>query len=340
MASTETVAARHTDDLTVSVVYLGHIAVALALISFPTFASDFVTFQIGAYTLVMGTIALSLMLLAGYGGMVSLAQMTVAGLAGYMMAILGHNSGGAGLDWPWWLTILGALTAGVLFAIMTGLLAVRTAGIYTIMITLAIAVAVYYFALQNYAIFNGHSGFAGIAPPVLFGIDWRTPRPFYFLSLVVAGLCYGSVLYMARTPFGLSLQALRDNPRRMAAIGFNVNAHRIAAFALAGLIAALAGILLVWFDGRISPSNISVDRAIKILIIAVVGGIRHPAGPYLGAILFVLLQNFAIDLISPERFNLVIGLTFLAIVLASPDGILGLLAKIAPSRVLPDDSGT
>jgi branched-chain amino acid transport system permease protein len=309
----------------------------LALLVFPNLASDFVTFQIGAYSLLMGTIALSFMLLAGYGGMVSLAQMTSAGLAGYMMAILGHNSTSSGLDWPWWVAGIGAIAVGVLFATMTGLLAARTAGIYTIMITLAISVAVYYFALQNYAIFNGHSGFAGIAPPVLLGIDWRDPKPFYFLSLAVAVLSYGAVLYVSRAPFGLALQAVRDSPRRMEAIGFHVNGHRVAAFALSGLIAAVAGILLVWFDGRISPNNISLGREVNVLVIAVLGGVRHPAGPYLGALVFVILQNFAIDLISPERFNLVIGLAFLAIVLLSPDGILGLFERIVPLRERPDE---
>ncbi len=89
--------------------------------------------------------------------------------------------------------------------------------------------------------------------------------------------------------------------------------------------------LLVWFDGRISPGTISVDRAVKVLIIAVVGGLRHPAGPFLGAVLFVLLQNFAIDFVNPERFNTYIGVAFLIVVLASPDGLLGLLRKLSNS---------
>jgi branched-chain amino acid transport system permease protein len=220
-----------------------------------------------------------------------------------------------------------ALVIAVLFAVGTGLLAIRTEGIYTIMITLAIAVALFLFAQQNYAIFNGHSGFAGIEPPQLFGINWRAPVPFYYLSLGVAAVCYLGVLYVSRATFGLALQAIRDNPRRMEALGFDAKAHRIAAYAAAGLIAGLAGILLVWFDGRISPGTIRVDRVIDILVIAVVGGLRHPAGPFLGAIFFVLLDNFAIDLVDRDRFNTVIGLFFLAIVLFSPDGLLGLWEK-------------
>jgi branched-chain amino acid transport system permease protein len=115
----------------------------------------------------------------------------------------------------------------------------------------------------------------------------------------------------------------------MRAIGFNVTAHRIAAYAFASLIAALGGVLLVWFNGRISPGNIAIDRAIEILIIAVLGGMNRPVGVFLGAIAYTLLQNFAIDLIDRERFNTVIGLAFLLIVLFSPDGLLGLWGRLA-----------
>jgi len=307
------------------------IAAGLFLLVYPSFASSFFIFQIGAYSLILGTIALSLMMLAGYGGMVSLAQLTVAGFAGYLMAILGENSVGVmGLGWPWWLTVLIAIVGAALISALIGAIAVRTEGIYTIMITLAIAVAFFYFVRQNYVIFNGFTGFAGVEPPTLFGIYWRNPVPFYYLSLAVAAFFFLAVLYGSRSTFGLSLQAVRDNPRRMRALGYNVTLHRIVAYFLSGLIAGTAGVLLVWFNGRISPGSVGVDVVIDILVIAVVGGLRHPVGPFLGAIIFVLLENFAIDLIDRERFNTVIGLAFLLVVLFSPDGLLGLWNRIRP----------
>ena len=300
---------------------------AVLLLVYPLVATPFFTFQVGAYALILGTIALSLMFLIGYGGMVSLAQMSAAGFAGYAVAILGHNSFGSGHDWPWWLLAPAATLLGALFSIAAGLLAARTAGIYTIMITLAIGMAFFLLAQQNYAVFNGHSGFAGIAPPVVFGVDWRSPAPFYYLALAVAAACYAGVLYISRSPFGLALQAIRDNPRRMGALGFHVAAHRVAAYGLAGVIAGLGGVLLIWFDGRISPGTIAVGRLINILVIAIVGGTRHPAGAFLGAVFFVLLNTFAIDLVGAERFNTLIGILFLAVVLFSPDGLLGLIEK-------------
>jgi branched-chain amino acid transport system permease protein len=308
-----------------------NVVVAFALVIFPTLASDFITFQIGAYSLLLGTVALSLMLLAGHGGMVSLAQLTVAGIAGYSVAIFGANSTAVmGLGWPWWVAVPFAILIGGVAAALIGAISVRTEGIYTIMITLAIAAAFSLFARQNYVLFNGFSGFAGVKPPVLWGVFWRDPLPFYYLSLAVAALSYGAVIYAARAPFGLALQAIRDNPRRMRALGFNVTAHKIAAWFYAGLIAATAGVMLVWFNGRIAPSAIGVGQAIDILIIAVVGGLRRPIGPYLGALLFVLLKTFAVDVIGADRFNTLIGLVFLAVIFVSKDGILGFWERFSP----------
>ena len=128
----------------------------------------------------------------------------------------------------------------------------------------------------------------------------------------------------------MTLQAIRDNPRRMRALGYHVTAHKVFAWFLAGILAGLAGVLLVWFNGRVSPGTIGVDVAIDILIIAVIGGLRHPIGPFVGAIVVILMQTFAIDIVGAERFNTLIGLVFLAIVFVSPDGILGLWGRIKP----------
>ena len=211
-----------------------------------------------------------------------------------------------------------------------GLISVRTEGIYTIMITLAIAVSFFFFARQNYTLFNGFQGFSGVDAPSFWGIYWRDPRPFYYLCLACAAFFFCATVYGARSTFGLSLQAVRDNPRRLRALGYNVTAHRVFAFALSGVIAGIGGILLIWFNGRIAPSSISIDITIDILVIAVLGGLRLPIGPFIGAVVFGLLDNFALVLIDRDRFNTVIGIVFLLIVYFSPDGLLGLWEKVRP----------
>ena len=308
---------------------LVYVVVAVLLVVYPLIVPSFWAFQVGGLSLLLGVISLSLMFLGGYGGMVSLAQMTVAGIAGYMVAIIGGNSIKFGLLWPWWAAIPAAIAIATAAATIIGAISVRTHGIYTIMITLALAVAFFYLVQQNYSLFNGHSGYAGVLPPYLFGVDWRAPVPFYYLCLAVAALCYAAVLYLSRSTFGIALQAVRDNARRMRALGFNATAHRIAAYAVAGFIAALGGVLLVWFNSRVSPGTVDTGPVLDVLVIAVLGGMRRPIGPFLGAVIFVLLQNFAIDLIDRERFNTLIGACFLAIVLFSPDGILGLWDRLA-----------
>ena len=316
-----------------------HVVVLALLIAYPWLATPFFTYQIGAQALALGLIALSLTFLAGAGGMISLAQMTVAGIAGYMMAIFGTAAtDGVSLGWPWWLAVLIAIVVATGAAAFIGWLSVRTEGIYTIMITLAIGVAFYYLALQNYAVFNGFQGKQKVFPPTLAGLYWRDPTPFYYLVLFWALVGYLFVVYLLRTPFGIALQGIRDNPRRMHALGFNVTAHRVAAYAVAGAIAAVGGILFTWYNGLVTPGSVGTTWLINILIIAVLGGMRHPVGAFLGAIVFVLLQNFAIDVFDRERFNLVIGAVFLAIVLFSRDGLLGWWSALS-SRLSPQRGG-
>jgi len=308
------------------------------LLAMPAFASNFVLYQIFGWSFILGMIALSLMVLAGYGGMVSLIQMSVAALAGYVVAILGTSGvPQISLGWPWWLHIPLAIIIAMLFGTLVGALAVRTEGIYTIMITLAIAAAFFYFTRQNYVIFNGYTGFNNVIPPKWFDIDWRQPLPFYYMTLGCAALSYGAVVWMARTPFGLALQGVRDNPRRMSALGFSVTAHRIFAYTLASGIAAVGGILLVWQNAQVVPGTAGIPQVIDILVIAVVGGLRRPIGPFIGAFIYTVLSVFASDILhaigmSGERFKLVVGLGFLAVVAFSPDGVLGLWDRYQERR--------
>ncbi len=301
-----------------------HVVVLIAVLVYPWMASPFFTFQIGGQSLALGLVALSLTFLGGYGGMVSLAQMTVASVAGYMVAIFGTSIDPISLGWPWWLAVVVAILIATAFATFVGWLSVRTEGIYTIMITLAIGVAFYYLTLQNYSLFAGHRGFNQVNAPTVLGINLREPVPFYYLALFCALTGYFFIKYLIRAPFGIALQGVRDNPRRMSALGFHVTGHRVAAYTVAGLLASVGGILLVWYNNQISPESAGIARMIDVLIIAVLGGMKHPIGAFVGAIVFVLLQTFAIDLIDRERFNLVIGGVFLLIVLFSPDGLLGL----------------
>jgi branched-chain amino acid transport system permease protein len=301
---------------------LALLALLAFLIAFPFFGSSFWVVQIGIKTLWLGVAAVSLIFLAGTVGMVSLAQTAIYGSAGYVVAHLTVMQG-----WNGWLAVPVGLAAAVVVAAVIALIAARSSGIYFLMLTLAVAVFIYFFALQYRPFTQGFSGINGVQAPDLFGISLRDPTAFWFLALAVAGGAYIAVRHVIRSPFGLTLQGVRDSAPRMAALGYNVTAHRVAAFAFAGLVAAFGGVLAVWYNGQIAPGSIDLTRTIDVLVIAVIGGLYRLEGAWIGALAFTLLTNFANDYTA--RFNTVIGLIFIAILLLSPGGIAGIWESVS-----------
>lgn len=296
---------------------------------YPFLVPDFWVLNIGAPSLFFGLIALSLSFLAGFGGMVSFAQMTVAGVAGYAVALTSVNAESLGVPLPWPVALASAVVAAVLFSIFVGFLASRTQGIYLLMITLAIGMGFFFLVQQNDTLFNAFNGLQGVAVPKLDGTPIRDiPHFFYFLCLTAAVMFYGGIRYLVTTPAGLAMQAVRDYPRKAAALGYSVTAIKVVAFAAAAVPAAVGGVLMVWYNQRISPGSVDLNAINAILIMAVVGGLRHPVGAFIGATLYVVLQNFAGTIVGADRFNFLIGSIFLGVVLFSPDGLLGIARRL------------
>ncbi|WP_291296303.1 branched-chain amino acid ABC transporter permease [Elioraea sp.] len=301
----------------------------LLLVVLPQNQALFWTANVLGRAIVFGIIALSLSFLATYGGFISLAQMMVAGSAGYAVAILVDGAvptivGGV----PYALAMPIALVVATLMGLLVGAVAVRTRDIYLLMITLAVAMGVFRFVETNIAWFNGYEGIRNVVGPQLFGTDFRNPYVFYYVSLVVAALLYGGVLYLVRTPFGLVLQGIRDNDRRVAALGYSVKLHRIAAFGVAGFIAGAGGVLATIYNIGISPGTIGLGPTVNVLIMSVIGGLGHPAGAFIGSLIFTVFDTFAANIYDRDRFNTLIGLVFLVIVLVSPDGMVGLGTRL------------
>lgn len=317
----------------------------LALLAYPLVVPDFWVVSVGAQAIVLGLITLSLTFLAAYGGMVSLAQMAVAGVAGYTVAVLGSHSASAGayvLPWP--ASVLVGMLAGIVAGLLIGAVAVRSRGIYLLMSTLAIAMIFYYLAQQNTTVLHGFDGIRGVMAPTIFGVSLREPRVFYYLCLAIGVMAYLLVVRLVRTPFGLALQGARDDERRMRSLGYQATLHQVAAFGVAGLLASLGGILNLWYQGGISPGSIGMTSTVGILIMAVIGGLSHPRGAFIGALAYVLIQSFAVDLVGASRFNTLVGSVFLIIVMLSPDGLAGLWQKLfkreAAVKALPSSTST
>jgi len=313
---------------------------ALGLIVYPLVVSRFWSVTIGAHALILGIIALSLIFLAGYGGMISLAQTALAGMAAYAVAILTVPRLPQQIlaipdepQWPAFLAVAAALLIATAMGALFGLIGVRSQGIYLLMLTAALGMGFFFFAEANYDFLGGHGGIPEVLSPI--GYTSQNPVLFYYISLASAGALYLGVRYLVRTPFGLALQGIRDNPRRMRALGYSVGLHRVAAFAIAGFMAGVGGVLTVWYNGSISPGTVDLTRVIELLVIAVVGGLIFPEGAFVGALAFVLVDTFASSVPAiggfsfRERFNTLIGLTFLLVVVFSPNGLIGIGQDLA-----------
>jgi branched-chain amino acid transport system permease protein len=295
----------------------------------PANQAQFWTANILGRAIVFGIIAMSLTFLATYGGFISLAQMMIAGVAGYTLAIFVEGAlprivGG----WGYAAAIPLSLLAATVMGLVVGAISVRTRDIYLLMITLALAMGVFRFIETNIAWFNGYEGIRNVVGPTVFGLDFRNAFVFYHIALGTAAALFLGVLYLVKTPFGLVLQGIRDNPRRVAALGYSVGLHRIAAFGVAGFIAGCGGVLSTIYNIGISPGTIGLGATVNILIMSVVGGLGHPAGAFIGSLIFTVFDTFAATIYDRDRFNTLIGLVFLVIVLVSPDGAIGIGTKL------------
>lgn len=292
------------------------VVIALA----PQLFTSFITSSIGVQTLVLGIAAASLTFLNTVGGMVSLGQTALYGIAAYTTAQLSVVQG-----FDPWVAALIAIAVTVSVGLLFGAVICRSEGIYYLMITLAFGVITFYFFSQVTA-FGSHEGINAVEPPGLLGHPFVDPTPLYYTALICAVLVFLFVLYLRRTPFGYALQGVRDEPQRMRALGYNVAVIRILAFAAGAFIASIAGILLAWYNSDVSPGTIDLTRTIDLLTIAVIGGLGWLSGAWIGALLFTVVETY-----SPaytDRFETIIGLVFLAVVLASPGGIAGIVVSI------------
>jgi branched-chain amino acid transport system permease protein len=292
----------------------------------PLIFTDFYLSQIITKALWLGIAASSLIFLAAYGGRVSLAQTALYGIAGFTMGNLVLAEGGSSVALnPWVGAVLGVAAATVVGLFM-GAISSRSAGIYFLMITLAFAVITEGF-FGKVTQLSGFGGVNDIHRPGFLGDG--NGNPLYYTCFVAAVGVYALIRYLVKTPFGITLQGIRDEPTRMRALGYNVELHRTLAFGVGAFIAGIGGILFTWWNGNISPGAINIGATLDVLVIAVVGGLYSIEGAWIGAIVFAVLDNATrqVDFIG-QRFNTVIGAIFFLIVLLSPGGLVGIWSTV------------
>jgi branched-chain amino acid transport system permease protein len=279
----------------------------------PFLAGDFYI-NLASQILIAAIFALSLNLLVGFGGMTSLGHASYLGVAAYISALMtsryGFGHGTAAI-----ISISGTVAMAAFF----GVIALRATGLGFLMITLALSQVLWGLAYRMSNVTNGDNGITGITRPAPFGISLDSPVSFYWFALIVATMAFLAMAVFVSSAFGSSLKGVRDQPRRMAALGFNPRLVRWITFVYAGFWGGVSGLLYVYYHKYIHPTSLSITSSAEALLGVIAGGAGTLGGPAVGAALVLLLKNYASAYL--ERWNMLLGLVFLFIVLVMPAGI-------------------
>jgi len=275
--------------------------------------------------------ALSLELLVGMTGLVSLGHAAFLGIGAYATVLVSGESGASLVK----VLVIG-IPAAAAYALFVGALSLRTRGVYFIMVTLAFA-QMAYFVAHDTKVGGGSDGIFLYVKPVLelggttlVNLDDR--RHLYFTVIAALALTYGLLALIARSRFGHALAGIRVNEQRMRAAGFATYRYKLAAFVIAGALAALAGVLLAAKDGAVNPELMSWHESGAVLLMLILGGIGSLRGAVIGAVAFTLLKELfqAEALIGPlaSHWQLSLGLAIIAFVALLPKGLIGLRARL------------
>jgi branched-chain amino acid transport system permease protein len=262
--------------------------------------------------LIFATLAMSIDLLAGFAGRVSLCHGAIFGIATYV--VLYHVTVGGGS--PWIGVLLGVAAATAAAAIFA-LLAIRTSGVYFLLLTLALGMIVWGMCFRWTSVTGGENCLRGVVVPA-----WLAPPTvFYFFVLIVTSLMTFLMWRFAHSPFGLTLQGIRESDSRMRALGYNVPLHLFIAFTVSGFFAGLAGALYAFFNSFVSPSTVALAQSVEGLLMVIVGGVGTLFGGLVGAAVIIALEN--IVSFYTERWPMVLGLMFIVTMIFAPEGLLG-----------------
>jgi branched-chain amino acid transport system permease protein len=313
--------------------WLVPVVAALVLLALPGVLSPYAQGLV-AKIMVYAVFALSLELLVGTTGLVSLGHAAFLGIGAYVTVLAAPESGGNALIWLMPL----AMVAAALYAVAVGLLSLRTQGVYFIMVTLAFA-QMAYFVFHDTKLAGGSDGLYLYVRPVLgLGsttlLDPAEGKQLYLLVWAVLVATYALLAMLTRSRFGHALAGIRVNEQRMRAAGYRTQHYKLAAFVIAGALAGLAGCLLAVKDGVVNPELLSWHESGAVLLMLILGGLGHLRGAVIGAAAFTLLKEFfaSESLVGPlaPHWQLSLGLSIIVLVAALPRGLMGLKSLWRP----------
>lgn len=275
--------------------------------------------------MILAILAMSLDLLVGMAGLVSLGHAAFFGLGGYMLAMLSPQYEAANL----WLVLPAAVATSALAATVVGFLSIRSSGIYFIMVTLAFGQMGFYFFNDSKAAGGSDGAYVHVKPAVeAFGVtllDLDQKLTFFYVALGAMVAVYAFLKVLLASPFGRVVSAIGVNENRVQGLGFNPRAYKLAAFVIAGGVAGLAGFLAASQYGFVNPAMLGWHQSGHVLVMVILGGMGTLFGPVLGA--FILeLAHFAFESMT-DHWLLPMGALIIAIVLLLPKGVAGLLLQ-------------
>jgi len=301
--------------------------VLLAMLVFPFLVTDYPRALI-AEIYIFAIFAMSLDLLLGFTGLMSLGHAAFFGLGAYAVAILGTHFGVSA-----WVGLAAGVVAAAGGAAIIGFFCVRTSGIPFLMLTLAFSQLVFSIALKWRDVTGGSDGLAIAEKPGFFGFDLSNSLVMYFMALVFFALMFWGLRRLINAPLGRVFVGIRENEQRMLAIGYPTRAYKLLSFTIAAAIAGLAGGLYAIFNGFISADALYWTASGDVLIMTMLGGAGTLIGPAIGAGVFLLMKNVVSSY--NEHWLAIIGVTFICCVMFFPGGIWGALRNIRMKRAQP-----
>ena len=303
-----------------------------ALIAFPFVGTNFYIDMVNRM-MILAIFAMSLDLLQGVTGLVSLGHAAYFGIAGYALAFLTPEGAPVSL----YTSLPLAVGGSALAALIIGFLVVRTQGIYFIMVTMAFAQMVFFLFFDNKVLGGSDGLFLNFKPDAVL-IDLENKQVFYFFTLACLVGVYAFLRRLLWSPFGRALSGIRVNEHRMRALGFGTFSHKLAAFTLAGALAGLAGYLWAAQSGFVNPELMGFHMSAHAIMMVILGGMGNFAGAIIGAFSFEVLLHVFKDLPAVGNFEtgkhwqMWMGLFIVALIVFAPKGILGLITRVFASQ--------
>jgi branched-chain amino acid transport system permease protein len=300
------------------------VAIVLALLCVvPVLIPSYYT---GLLTLILiyAIFAMSLDILQGYTGLASLGHAAFLGTGAYIVAIINvkvfHGPHFA-------IELLAGVFAAAFVAAIIGLIVLRNTGTYLLMILLASSMMLWGIAFKWRSLTGGDDGLPGIARPDFAFMHWNlhNTTDFYYFVLLFFVIAAFLMYLVVRSSFGHTLMGIRESETRMTALGYNVWLQKYIAFVVSGVFAGLAGVLLVYYNGFVSPSELHLVTSAEVLIMVILGGVGTLFGPAIGAGIIILVKNFVSGY--TEHWMIILGALYMATVMLAPQGVYRLFKR-------------